>query len=81
MQKFLPNRQKPAPEPEPETNEVTLRDRLIAIVEVNLLRFPFVQPLRILWKDLQSERNNWPLLLFLAFVGWRTYREERRKLR
>jgi hypothetical protein len=80
MQKLVPFRKKPVPEPEPVSNKVTLRDRLIAIIEVNLLRYPFVQPMRILWNDLQSERNNWPLLLFLAFVGWRTYRVERKRI-
>lgn len=60
--------------------QITMRDRLISLVEVNLLRFPFVQPLRILWHDLQSERHNWPFLLpVLAYIGWRTYRQERRK--
>lgn len=66
---------------EPETpTQITLRDRLISIIEVNLIRFPFVQPLRIVWYDLQTERRNWPWLLpLLAYIGWRTYRAERRK--
>ena len=84
MQRLLAFRKKPAPTPAPEEKPiaVTLQERLLAIIEVNLIRFPFVQPLRILWRDLQSERASWPFLLpLLAYIGWRTYREERRKMR
>jgi hypothetical protein len=79
---MLPFRKKPAPAAEEPPKPVTLQERLIAIIEVNLIRFPFVQPLRILWRDLQSERASWPFLLpLLAFIGWRTYRAERQKMR
>lgn len=84
MQRLLAFRKKPTPTPAPEEKPiaVTLQERLLAIIEVNLIRFPFVQPLRILWRDLQSERASWPFLLpLLAYIGWRTYREERRKMR
>jgi predicted negative regulator of RcsB-dependent stress response len=38
--------------------------------------------MRLFWRDLNEMRNAWWFLLpLLVWVGWRTYRNERRDLR
>ncbi|NJN16448.1 MAG: hypothetical protein HC822_09350 [Oscillochloris sp.] len=73
-------RQKAAtPPPEPES---TFRRQMNNIVETQLTRFPFLVQMRALWRQLQDERESWPILLpvlLILFIGF--YRSERAKVR
>lgn len=56
--------------------------RLLAILEVQLARFPWLIQLRATWRLLREERRDWPWLLpLLAVVFITTYRRERRRSR
>ncbi|MGQ9480572.1 hypothetical protein [Chloroflexus sp.] len=56
--------------------------RLLAILEVQLARFPWLIQLRATWWLLREERRDWPWLLpLLAVVFITTYRRERRRSR
>ncbi|WP_287158294.1 hypothetical protein [Chloroflexus sp.] len=56
--------------------------RLLAILEVQLARFPWLIQLRATWRLLREERRDWPWLLpLLAIVFITTYRRERRRSR
>ncbi|WP_322823032.1 hypothetical protein [Chloroflexus sp.] len=56
--------------------------RLLAILEVQLARFPWLLQLRATWRLLREERRDWPWLLpLLAVVFVTTYRRERRRSR
>jgi hypothetical protein len=73
--------QTPAPEPEPEPPTDT-RSRLLALTRLPIERLPYMPQMRLFWRDLNEMRNAWWFLLpLLAWVGWRTYRNERRDLR
>ncbi len=73
----LPFRRQAPPAPAPES-----RPTLNRLINDAVIRLPYVPQLRIFWRDLQAEREWWPVLLpLLAWIGWRTYQSERQKLR
>lgn len=56
--------------------------RLLAILEVQLARFPWLLQLRATWRLLCEECRDWPWLLpLLAVVFVTTYRRERSRPR
>lgn len=69
-------RKQPAPPApaEPRTRLESLRE--------SALDLPYVRPVQAFWHDLQAVDSLWPVVLpLLAWVGWRTYQAERRKIR
>jgi|GEM_PF-1059814 len=65
------------PQPEP-----AWRRQVGNIVETQIARFPFLVQARAVWRQLEDERESWPLLIPLVlalFVGF--YRAERAKMR
>lgn len=74
----LPFRRQPEPPPPPPASA---SERLNMMLQDAVNRMPYVPQARIFWRDLQAEREWWPIVLpLLVWVGWRTYRRERRKL-
>ncbi|MCG8346723.1 MAG: hypothetical protein MI924_02945 [Chloroflexales bacterium] len=72
----LPFRRESPPPPPPSPT-----DRVNDMLQNAIERIPYLHQLRIFWRDLESERDWWPILIpVLAWIGWRTYRNERRKL-
>jgi hypothetical protein len=64
----------------PEPERLTIRSRLLRMLEDALYRLPYVPQLRIFAGDLRETREWWPLLLpVLLLIGWRNYRRERRE--
>lgn len=74
-------RRKPAvPEPEPSEGSAWRR-QIQNIFETQLARYPLLIQLRAIWRQLQDERDVWPILIpVLLIVAIGTYRAERRKL-
>lgn len=67
------------PEPEPPTD---MHSRLFGLVRMQIERLPYTPQIRLFRRDLNEMRNTWWFLLpLLAWIGWRTYRNERRELR
>lgn len=51
-------------------------------IQHRLEDLPFAGEVQFFWHNLQEMRPWWPILLpLLAWVGWRTYRAERQKVR
>ena len=74
-------RRKPEPEPQPES-QPAWRRQAENILETQLARYPFLLQMRALWRQLQDERESWPVLLpvlALLFIGF--YRAERARMR
>ena len=76
-------RDHPSPPPQSVADPVSdLRTRLLAQIErLLILRFPVIVPLRTVYADLRE--SNFSLILMvplLLWVGWRTYRRERREV-
>jgi len=79
LDKLRERAQPPAPEPEPPSDT---RSRLLTLARLPIERLPHMPQMRLFWHDLNEMRNAWWFLLpLLAWVGWRTYRNERRELR
>lgn len=58
------------------------RRQLGNIIETQIARYPFLLQLRAIWRQLQDERESWPLLipfLLVLFVGF--YRAERARIK
>lgn len=73
----LPFRREPPPPPPPPSPT----ERMNTILEDAIERIPYLHQLRVFWRDLEAERDWWPVLVpVLIWIGWRTYRNERRKL-
>jgi hypothetical protein len=69
-----------APEPEP-VEEARWRRQLKNIIETQLARYPLLVQLRAIWRQLQDERESWPMLIpVLLIIAIGTYRAERMKL-
>jgi hypothetical protein len=67
-------RKPPAPPAQPQTRLGLLRE--------SVFNLPYVRPIQAFWHDLQAIEGLWPLVLpLLAWVGWRAYQTERRKIR
>lgn len=67
----------PAPAPEP-----AWRRQVNNILETQVARYPFLVQVRALWRQLQDEREAWPVLiplLLALFAGF--YRAERARVR
>ncbi len=64
----------------PKPERLTIRARLLRMLEDAVNRLPYVPQLRIFANDLRETREWWPLVLpVLLFIGWRNYRRERRE--
>ncbi len=75
FKRILTKAQEDQPEP------TTLQEHMSAMAHKQIEKVSFVEPTRKFWNDLESLREWWVILLpFLAWVGWRTYRTERRKV-
>lgn len=63
----------PPPPQEAQTIMDTLRERVAEL--------PYVRPAQAFWANLRAVESLWPLLLpLLAWVGWRSYWAERRRI-
>jgi hypothetical protein len=52
-----------------------------ALIQQQSRYIPTLGIVQFFWQELKSMESWWPILLpFLAWVGWRTYRKERRKV-
>lgn len=57
------------------------RRQIDAIVETQIARYPFLVQSRAVLRQLEHERESWPLLIpFLLVVFLLTYRSQRRKV-
>lgn len=57
------------------------RRQIDAIVETQIARHPFLVQSRAVLRQLEHERESWPLLVpFLLVVFFLTYRSQRRKV-
>lgn len=57
------------------------RRQLDAILETQIARYPFLVQSRAVLRQLEHERESWPLLIpVLLVVFYVTYRSERRKV-
>ena len=71
----LPFRRKTNPPPTP-----TSQQRFAFLTETVIDRF-YMRRILAFWEDLQKTEAWWPVVLpLLAWVGWRTYHSERRKM-
>lgn len=69
------------PESDGERREPRWRSQVDAILETQIARYPFLVQGRAVLRQLQHERESWPLLVpLLLVVFYLTYRSERRKL-
>jgi hypothetical protein len=60
----------------PPTEAASLRDTMMQALEL-----PPLVPIRLFWDSLAAMRPWWPVLLpLLAWIGWRTYRDERARV-
>jgi hypothetical protein len=51
------------------------------VLRQNLDQMPLLRVVKAFWDELADMRDWWPLVLPLLFwVGWRTYRKERRQV-
>jgi hypothetical protein len=66
------------PEQEPEN----FTQHIQKAVQKKADEHPAIEEIRTFWNNLQELRDWWPLLLpVFAWIGWHTYRTERRKVR
>lgn len=71
--------QPPAGDPPQEPSR--WRRQADAIVETQIARYPFLVQSRAVMRQLQHERESWPLLVpFLLVVFYLTYRSARKKV-
>jgi hypothetical protein len=73
LHKRVAPRQLPPPPQQPAPN-------LKSIAQQQLAQTPQLHGARIFWKNLQEFGEWWLLVPLLLWVGWRTYRTERRKV-
>ena len=75
----MPKQPDPAP-PEPGSDS-TWRRQITNIFETQIARYPFLVQLRAVWRQLQDERESWPILLPVLLVVFAVvYRRERKKV-
>jgi hypothetical protein len=69
-----------APEPAPAPDSAsTWRRQVNNILETQIARYPFLVQMRAVWRQLQDERESWPILLpALAIFFFLVYRRERK---
>jgi len=69
-------------QPEPTTEpQGWFQKQVYPVVQQKIDDMPIIQQGRKYWEKLEKERGWWPVLLpLLAWVGWSTYRKERRKV-
>jgi hypothetical protein len=54
---------------------------LNALLQQQARYIPVLGTLRFFWRELKEMQVWWPILLpFLAWIGWRTYQQERQKV-
>lgn len=59
--------------------ESTLRRQINNILETQIARYPFLVQGRAVWRQLEDERESWPVLLpIVAVVFFLVYRRERK---
>ncbi|NTU84828.1 MAG: hypothetical protein HGA45_36600, partial [Chloroflexales bacterium] len=63
----------------PADPEPAWRRQLNNVLETQITRYPFLVQVRAVWRQLQDERESWPILLpVLAAVFFLVYRRERK---
>lgn len=68
-----------ADQPEPEAGASRWRRQVDNIFETQIARFPFLVQMRAVWRQLQDERESWPILLpVVALIFLFVYRRERK---
>lgn len=71
-----------APAAPPAAPEPAWRRQVNNILETQIARYPFLVQARAVWRQLQDEREAWPVLipfLLLLFAGF--YRAERARVK
>lgn len=69
----------PHPEPDAPAPEPAWRRQVNNILETQISRYPFLVQMRAVWRQLQDERESWPILLpILALFFFFVYRRERK---
>lgn len=65
--------------PDDRGSQSTWRRQAGNIVETQIARHPFLVQMRAVWRQLQDERESWPILLpVVAVVFFLVYRRERK---
>lgn len=68
-----------SPEPDAPDSRSTWRRQADNILETQIARYPFLVQLRAVWRQLQDERESWPILLpVVAVVFVLVYRHQRK---
>lgn len=60
-------------------NESVWRRQIANIFETQISRYPFLVQMRAVWRQIQDERESWPILIpMLVVLFYIVYRRERK---